>query len=230
MRIISWNTQGDSLNKLNSAYNGLLSSCNDNIIMIQEGGNVGQPNGTQFSHTFGTSSRGHKFQACFFEQPNAKIQKCTTGILVEEGFNNVNFKSYQGIGKRPIVVCECTCAHPTLGTRAFVFATVHLTASEHTAEEELQDTYISLAHQYGLNNVPWLLMGDLNCQADKLNPDIPMNISYPSNRTHQRGKKLDFAVFSDSMKLIASIDTRICSDTGGYVPLSSDHFPVYCEF
>lgn len=229
MRIISWNTQGDGLNKLNSAYSGLLSHSNDNIIMIQEGGNVGQPNGTQFSHTFGTSTRGHNFQACFFDQPGAKIEKCTTGILVEDGFTVINFKAYKGIGKRPIVVCECTYTHPVFGMRSFVFATVHLTASEHTAEEELQDTYISLAHQYGLNNTPWLLMGDLNCQADKLNPDIPMNISYPSNMTHQKGKKLDFAVFSDSMKSLTTINTRVCSDMEDYIPLSSDHFPVCCD-
>lgn len=229
MRIISWNTQGSCMSKLSEAYGELLSSGNDNIIMIQEGGNVGQPNGTQFSHTFGTSSRGHNFQACFFEQPNAKIKKCTTGMFVENGFTiQNNIFCYPGMGERPIVTCECTYTYSNGSKQDFVFATVHSTASEPLAEDELADINLAFRNQYDRYGIPWLIMGDFNCQADKFNSEYPINISYPPNMTHQNGKTLDFALYSDNLS--GKIKVHICSDSDNEVPADSDHFPVYCEF
>lgn len=228
-RIISWNTQGDSAGKLNAAYGGLLSNRDDNIILIQEGGNIGYPSGTQFSHTFGSSSRGHSFQVCFFDQPGAKKRQCTTGIFVENGFMLTKpIFCYPGMGKRPIVTCECIYTYPGNVQKKFVFATVHSTADEPIAEEELEDINLAFRNQYDREGTPWLIMGDFNCQADEFNSEYPINISYPPNITHQNGKILDFALYSDNLR--GSINVRICSDSDSKVPANSDHFPIYCEF
>lgn len=223
-RIISWNTRGDCVSKLNAAYGTLLSGRNDHIIMIQEGGNVGQPSGTQFPVRFGTATRGHNFTACFFDQPASKIEKCTTGMLVENGFAISNqIFCYTPIGKRPIVTCECT-----YGGKNYVFATVHSTAAETLAEEELQDINLAFRNQYDRDRIPWIVMGDMNCQADTFSSDYPINISYPPNMTHERGKTLDFAIYSDLLQ--RKINVEICADSEGSVPISSDHFPICCEF
>lgn len=209
------------MRRLSESYSGLLSSGNGNVIMIQEGGNVGSKSGTQFPFTF---SRRHEFNACFFEQPYSKKQQCTTGMFVESGFTiKDQIFCYSGVGKRPIVTCECT-----YGTQEYVFATVHSTAAERLAEEELQIINLSFRNQYDCNGIPWIIMGDLNCQADEFVPDYPINISYSPGMTHQNGKTLDFAVYSDLLK--GKINVRICSDLSGYVPASSDHFPIYCDF
>lgn len=223
-RIISWNTRGSYLSKLNAAYGVLLSDKKDNIIMIQEGGNVGQASGTQFPVTFGAGSRNHIFNSCFFDQPGSKNKKCTTGILVEDGFtiNNQIF-CYTPIGKRPIVTCECIYMRSR-----YVFATVHSTAEEILAEEELQDINLAFRNQYDRNNIPWIIMGDLNCQADTFSSDYPINVSYPNNMTHENGKTLDFAIYSDLLK--GKINVKMCTNLKGILPNSSDHFPICCEF
>lgn len=227
-RIISWNTQGDFLNKLGASYNALLSNSNDNIIMIQEGGSLNRFVSNQCDNVnipFEVGLGDHNFNAYFYEQPHSKNSRCSIGMLVEKGGFGINecvFK-YTAIGKRPIVTCECIC----IGSRQeFVFATVHSTAYEKVAKDELNDIFSSFNMQYP--DTPWLIMGDFNCQADKLDLECITNISFPYSITHQSGKILDFALYSDSLK--GKINIKICSDSSGMVPLSSDHFPIYCEF
>lgn len=224
-KIISWNTQGNGRSKLNSTYSLLLEKKNDNIIMIQEGGDFCKNYGEVFQYSLGV----HNFNAIFFDQPNAKSIRCTTGMLVEDGFKSVQFKAYPGYGKRPIVICECTYPD-SYDKRAYAFATVHLTANEIAAKKEIQDTYNFFFNQYGNTCTPWLIMGDMNCRPQDLKVDFEMNISYPNGMTQQGGKTLDFAVFSDSMKSIANIDVQYCCDTNVNIPMGSDHFPICCKF
>ena len=225
-RIISWNTQGDSISKLSEVYGKLLSSGNDNIIMIQEAGNVVAMYGSTFQKSYGSSTRGgHSFDATFYAQTNAKNQRCTTGMLVENGFTVNAFNPFvTTTGRRPVVACECSYED-----QDFVFATVHSTANEHPAKKELLEINRMFKNKYD-DVCPWLVMGDFNCDAEKLDFD-DINISFPDSQTQENGNTLDFAIFSDSMlDALGEVNVEIYSDPEGYVPLESDHFPVYCEF
>lgn len=220
-RIISWNTQGNCMNKLDQAHGGLLSCGNDNIILIQEGGNIGQPYKNTFQKSFGR----HSFTACFFEQTGVKNLRCSTGMFVENGFFIVDtIFAYQDdkICRRPIVTCHCRYKDSY-----FVVATVHCTANQQIAAEELEEINRAFRNEYDREDIPWFIMGDFNCQVGKCKFTSSINISYPPNMTHQNGKTLDFAMYSDHWS--KKINVRICSDPNGQVSLLSDHFAICCE-
>lgn len=221
VNITSWNTRGNSIARTSEACGSILREDMPNIVLIQEGGNV-----ERFHESFPVSLGRHNFNAYYFEQPDAEIYKCTTGILTETPFS-VNFMAYEGMGKRPIV-CACTVVSDQKGSREYIIATVHLTAAEGIAGEELIDMNLAFNHQFPGKN--WLIMGDFNCPPDKLDlsdSPIPVHIAVSNSPTHESGKTFDYAIFSDSLKGRVSLQMGGANDKG-FVPASSDHFPVYC--
>lgn len=248
--IISWNTRGECMSRLTANYGKLFSPDHYNIVMIQEAGNVTYTNGTLFDQQFGSTIRenqGHKFKASFYEQPDVGNKRCTTGMLVENGFgsspNIFRLKTDDTdtdikLGKRPIVCFDCKWSSVSEGTNHFIFATVHLTACEYKAVRELESLNKLFNKKFITdkdgNKYHWLIMGDFNCDASELEMSEDMNIAYPDGATHEAGKTLDFAMYSQSFK-DEILKGELKLQVGGVqedksVPISSDHVPVYCTF
>ncbi len=225
LTVISWNTRGDSINKINEVYDLLFSRAHNNVIMIQEAGNVGHYNGEEFPVTFGRRDGDYYgFTGCFFGQAGALNPRCTTGILVEEcSVRTKTIFCYPPLRKRPIVCCECVGNDG----QKYALATVHSTANEGIAMDELNDINLAFRYQYAGADIKWLVIGDLNCQAERVVPDLPMNLICPSTATHESGKTLDFALYSDNLK--GQINIRLGGASGSSViPAASDHFPICC--
>ncbi|MDE6597695.1 MAG: endonuclease/exonuclease/phosphatase family protein [Clostridia bacterium] len=218
--IISWNTQGNCLTKLSEAHEMLFSPARDNIIMIQEAGNIQLENinfGRQREPNY------HNFNSRFFEQQDALNIRCTTGMLVEDSYVNRSEIFQYAFLRRPIVCCEFLN-----GNEKYVFATVHLTANAQAAAQELIDINLAFRNQYD-RGVKWIVIGDFNCQPNEINSNIPINISHPHRATHRSGRILDYAIYSDSLRGRIQVNFGGAS---GYpsVPLCSDHYPIYCRF
>lgn len=83
---------------------------------------------------------------------------------------------------------------------------------------------------YNPKNAQWLVMGDFNCQADKIGDLDNLgegNYLFSQSATHESGKIFDFAIKS---KLLANIEVKVgMPKAPNYVPISSDHFPIYCS-
>lgn len=131
--------------------------------------------------------------------------------------------------KRPVVVCECSYKNKFGEDQDIIIATVHLTANEKKAADELEQLYLDFSHHFG-DDKAWIIMGDLNCEGNKINPDFKMQVSYSSYITHQSGKKLDFAVYSKGLANIANIEVEICTNNKDEVVLASDHYPIRVDF
>lgn len=227
-RIISWNTQGSGIAKLYENYKILLTVPN-NIIMIQEAGNVGKGSGESFDVTYGTSSRGHHFTGCFFEQPDVGNIRCTTGILVEKTITkNPIFHFCYLDCKRPVVYFEYTLHNVTTGNdEKFVFATAHLTANESKAKNELTTIFNTFEREF--NNAHWIIMGDFNCNAITAKTICHNQISSPPGPTHQSGRILDYALHSKNLIGVIKVINGVPNDEH-MMPLNSDHYPISCSF
>ncbi len=227
-RIISWNTQGSYGSKLSECYSELLTGA-DNIIMIQEAGNVGHKSGECFDVIYGTRIYSHKFKACFFEQPDADNIRCTTGMLVETTIaEDPIIKSFYLEGKRPVVCFECRLKNNKTGEfENFVFATVHLTSNEVAAKKELAKIYTDFECKY--NNSHWFIMGDFNCDVRKIKDINNNQISSPPRQTHRSGSILDYALHSKSLSGIIKVINGVPNNEH-MIPLSSDHYPISCSF
>lgn len=234
VNIVSWNTRGACMPKLNTYYGSLLKSGDKNhIIMIQEAGAIEKIG--VFDLTLGTSSRGHFFKGFFLPQEGAGNPRCTTGILAETEldenhiFNYFNPVKTLEIGKRPIVYYEHKLLNFTTKIKEkCILATVHLTANETKAVEELDFLNISFKYQFD-SCAHWLVMGDFNCEPKTLNPEsFGANILYTDEPTFQSGKTLDFVLFSDSLRGRVSKPKVIKMD-GYYISPGSDHYPVTCQ-
>lgn len=227
--IISWNTRGSYAICLSESYGKLLSD-DGNIVLIQEAGKV-NPDRAVFPESFGR----HIFEAFFCSPKDAKNPRCTTGLLVEKGFKNEGFyelespkdeKSGQKKG-RPIVGAKID-----LGERNLVVATAHLTACQSVAKKELRRLdEIMRAKFGGEENTDWIAMGDFNCDESYLKEqDIAgLFLSVPQTSTHESGNSYDFAIFSREPSKDMKVTTT-CPQDKTFIPLHSDHFPIYFKF
>lgn len=219
INIISWNTQGDGIKKISESCGVLFQSGIPSIFLIQEAGEVCKSYGTLFTTSFGR----HEMNGYFVEQENVKNPRCTTGIFAEHSSLTGNFTKHEKIAKRPIV-----CLEFSTSSGSYVVATIHATADRPTATKELADAEQYLKQTYSAKN-GWLLMGDFNCEPDDLTEaGIPgTNIAASGRATQKSGGNLDYAIFSNS--LIGKVAVRFGVPGDPYfVPLSSDHYPVYC--
>lgn len=234
--LISWNTQGDGLNKLSNEYSNLLSNNHDNIIMIQEYGNPEKVNEliAKTVEYFGRKAGDyHSFRVDYAKEDGSKNFRCTTALFVENGYTGVEFYTLptdyptnhkiNGIDiKRPVVYCRCQW-----GQEEYYFGTVHLTACPSVAKTQLKTIYDEFKKM--LHGKKWIIMGDFNCEPKQTDPQIRSEISYTNISTHEHGKILDYAIFSDA--LTGQIDVNKGGARGdSFVPATSDHWPIHCIF
>lgn len=233
VNIISWNTCGACMAKLNLYYSSLLNFEKNNIIMIQEAGKI-EKTGV-FDHNLGTFSRGHSFKAVFLPQEGAGNPRCTTGILAEKELDENPVFNYFApdenleTGKRPIVYYEHELLNPQTGQKEnCILATAHLTANENKALDELEILNLSFKYQFD-SRAHWLVIGDFNCDPATFKPEsVKANVLHTKEPTIRSGKILDFAIFSDSLKGRVSRPQVVAID-GIYTSQESDHYPVTCQ-
>lgn len=237
--LISWNTQGKGRSKLSGAYSELLSRNNDNIIMIQEFGNPNQFDSKLISngsiiHTVDSFGRDfgeyHIFNVCLVEQINCENKRCTTALFIEDSYTILECgifpvdRNIEGINfKRPALCCRCQ-----RGNEQYIFGTVHLTAHDSVAAMQLNEIYWGFRGLYQRGE-KWIIMGDFNCPPEKFDPNGLLNISHTNSATQWSGNKLDYAIFSDSLR------GRIRVNKGGVrgnpiISGDSDHWPIHCTF
>lgn len=218
INIISWNTQGDGIKKISETCGAFFASGAASIFLLQEAGSVCKTYGRTFTTSFGRRS----MSGYFAEQDNVDNLRCTTGIFAENTLNG-SFEQQDQIAKRPIV-----CLNLYTATGNYIIATIHATANHHVSTGELLTAFQALNQTYA-GKSGWLLMGDFNCEpAELISKGIPKNnIAASGKATHQSGRQLDYAIFSNS--LIGRVAVKFGTPgEPGFVPLSSDHYPVYC--
>lgn len=192
--------------------------------MFQEAGNQGD-DGPQLNN-IGIEQKiyyGHEFSAYFYGQAGARNARCTTGMFVENGFDDVHVDSIDRLCARPVVYCRCSFMHPTRKVRKnFVFATAHMTAEHHVAAQEMSRVYNHFNANFPNGN--WLVIGDFNCPPNLVPPPVDKRIKW-GPKTH--GKNiLDFVMCSESLDDYITVNL---AKEGEYVPLGSDHYPIKCE-
>lgn len=225
LRIISWNTFGNSFDKISEVSKRLFCHESDvgHIILIQEAGVI-NPNQD------GSFKIGRRlFNGCFAEDPNAQTNKrCTTGMLVEKnitltGAGNPDFVTV-GDARRPVLFISLV----TENTRTYI-ATIHATANCNVSKIEIPEICEWLdgtAKSLGWN---WLLMGDFNIVPSKLkkDEDIKKFIQVPEKCqfTHigRTNMLLDYAAVSPSL-----VDAIAQFNVGEYSG-QSDHIPIYID-
>ncbi len=222
LNIVSWNTFGAGIEKISEVYGKLFLNGYQNIILVQEAGAFKDEYYFKcLSHKFGTK----EYYGYFVPQPNAKNERCTTGIFAEKTlFTSVpTFTFLERKDKRPVV-----CVNIGSESKSFLLATVHATACEYLAKGEIASIFGQLAAK----NPKFLLMGDFNCNPDRLLKEekIPAkNISFPVPLTQRSGGTLDYAVFSDNFSGIIKVQAG-CPKDPKFFPGTSDHIPVFVQF
>lgn len=218
INFISWNTQGDGIRKISDSCSAFFQSGIPSILLLQEAGSVCKNYGSLFNTSFGR----HAMNGYFVEQDNVGNPRCTTGIFSETSLTG-SFNKHEKIAKRPIVCLELSTAAGN-----YAIATIHATANHNVSKNELLTAAQYLDQTYfGKNG--WLLMGDFNCEPHELvATGIPSaNIAASGAVTQQSGHQLDYAIFSNSLIGKVTVCFGAPGDTN-FVPLSSDHYPVYC--
>lgn len=218
INIVSWNTQGDGIRKISDSCGDFFTSGAASILLLQEAGSVCKTYGQTFTTPFGR----HNMIGYFAEQDNVDNLRCTTGIFAENTLTG-SFEQQNQIAKRPII-----CLNLFAATGNYIIATIHATANHHVAANELLTACQFLNHIYA-GKSGWLLMGDFNCEPSELiSKGIPAtNIAASGKATQQSGSQLDYAVFSNSLIGRVAVNFGVPNGSGS-VPLSSDHYPVYC--
>lgn len=208
VNIVSWNTRGDGISTLSDVYSDVLDPKIPNIILMQEAGHILN---WQFTQKFGKKN----YNAFFVPAPDALNKRCTVGILADvslgEKFGHCKCNEY----RRPFVYLEY---------KDFVIASIHSNASQNTAVEEIRDANVIFSSDFSDRN--WLLMGDFNCERKEAEAydedDFEFHAVDGGAPTHEKGRTLDFAVFSSSLVGKVKIQNY------DIVPSKSDHFPIHC--
>ena len=124
--IISWNTFGAGIQKLSSCYSDILLPEMANIILLQEAGAFED---YQYNNPIEITLGRFNFTGYFVKDNKANVQRCTTGILIQDGyFDNWEFGTKDTNQGRPVVaVYNPDTDYP-------VIATVHAIAEKHAAQ------------------------------------------------------------------------------------------------
>ncbi len=221
LNVISWNTRGVVREKISEVYGSLFIGGCKNIFLIQEAGaDPYKTLRTTVTCEIGTK----KFDGFFVEDPYAKNERCTTGIMVEKDAPASAAPTFGEIPSgqhRPAVMTTIAC-----GTKPFILATVHAIAREDKAKEEIHDLYKSL-NAFGID---WILMGDFNCEPEALlKTGFPVNqMSFTKEATHDSGKTLDYAIFSPGFINKIKVNLGFPAKPG-FTSTGSDHSPVYFQ-
>ena len=211
VNIVSWNTFGASIEKLNQCHSDILYSDMPNAIFIQEAGSF-----KNYDQEVEIVLGKEKYRGYFVKDEKAKYNfRCTTGILLQKRhFEGWKFGKIDSGEKRPIVAAYNE-------TSDSLIATVHAIAANKPARSELSGIIENFKSIFS----KWFLMGDFNCHPEDLIADGVIgkeNISYSEEFTHNSGTTIDFAVFSDNY---VGTNVEIASKSE-FVPLESDHYPI----
>ncbi len=225
---MSWNTQGASVGRITLAQRDLFMSKDaktgddiKNIILVQEAGTDNIPE----SGKIGEQKFGRRqFYSFFAEQPGADNKRCTTGIFAEKDIINPTMTQFAAIASgqpRPVVTLQIN-----FYAKSFILATVHATAYQPIAKGEIRYIFNTLND----SKKEWILIGDFNCT-----PDILIKEGVPEEQmactkepTHKAGKILDYAVFSKGFAGKIQIHRGLPGNPG-FVPVDSDHYPIYFQ-
>lgn len=211
--IISWNTFGAAFEKLTCGFSNILNSGMANIILLQEAGSFDE---SQYAKIIHQKIGRDDYTGYFVKDAKARVQRCTTGILLQSKFfNNWEFGDLDSGHGRPVVIAY------DRNNPDSIIATVHAVAEKHTAQAEIS----RIINNHMIFKPKWFLMGDFNCEPDQLiAPNIvsAANVSSPSCETQTLGHTIDYAIFSDHY-----IGTKVeIASKSDYVPLLSDHYPI----
>jgi hypothetical protein len=236
VQINSWNAQGGFREK--SKYlDGMLSSLVPNILLLQEQGTRGGT-GYNENEVFTIGESNYCCMVCE-EDPIAHVERCTTAIMVENGFVNhvVGRGTMSGAVERPLCYIDLAS-----GVRV---ATIHAIANSSESVLEIKH-YIDLLDKES-PNVNWIFMGDFNSEPldyalanQVLIPNIEQVVRYKGTESRpkfcyviadsqptqgpvgQRISYLDFAFTSINHNFaVDGIRNRMVYDT--YGNYRSDH-------
>lgn len=231
VRITSWNTQGDAINKISGNYNNIMPNttsglCQEeinNIILIQEAGatyGMRIPLKGKITQTYGRTV----YNGFFSQHVTAANKRCTTGIMASEKAMDSYYMDIFDIKpeavRRPVVIAIAQFKYFSL-----YIATVHATANHHVSGGEIKSIFDTIQKNAKDLNWKFLIMGDFNITPSELmhSENIPStNIICTGRPTQLGGNELDYAVASPELaaNIHMELGTNFCSD----------HFPVYIEF
>lgn len=218
--ITSWNCQGDSLGTVSQSAGSIIRPGDLNIILIQETGALGE----KAEKIINVEIAGNPYKAYFVEQEDADNKRCTTGMLVDARLWGSYITVMDKCGfehvRRPLVFCIINLD----GTLLYI-STIHATANNRVSKNEIKQICASWNKTCRATDNCWVLMGDMNCDADELVIKDACKIA-PDEPTQRSGGILDYAIVSPDLEpYVASFrgNTRVWVDEAYR---NSDHLAV----